>query len=101
MRQDPSDHMRVDDAVVSIGAWLRRVRHERGMSQEQVALAAGVAVTTYARIERSVTASQPTNTTIGTFVRLAVALEVTPMELAELVATSPLTSSPERRTDQP
>jgi len=69
----------------SLGSWLRRARDRRGLSQEAVALAAGLAVTTYARIERSATADRLANPTLGTFVRLAIALDVTVEELAELL----------------
>jgi DNA-binding XRE family transcriptional regulator len=83
-----SRRMDLGAAEFSLGAWLRRIRQERGLSQEAVALSAGIAVTTYSRIERTLNAQRPVTPTLSTFVRVVVALEITAEELADLVTAS-------------
>lgn len=48
----------------NLDAELRLARHALGLSQEEVAHAAGLAVSTYARLERRSTPSNPTLTTL-------------------------------------
>jgi transcriptional regulator with XRE-family HTH domain len=59
---------------------LKRVRQERGLTQEAVAYQSGLSVSAYARLER--VASNPTWTTV---VRVADALDVDLVELARIV----------------
>jgi transcriptional regulator with XRE-family HTH domain len=58
------------------GANVRRVRRERGMTQEQVALAAGLDTAVISRIEAGQREPRVTN-----IVRIAKALEVAPGDL--------------------
>jgi transcriptional regulator with XRE-family HTH domain len=62
--------------VVHIGERLKRQRTRRALTQEQLALRAGVSTATVARIERD--EIEPRMTTLG---KLATALEVDPAEL--------------------
>ncbi len=62
--------------VVYIGEKLKRQRTRRALTQEQLALRAGVSTATVARIERD--EIEPRMTTLG---KLAKALEVDPGEL--------------------
>jgi transcriptional regulator with XRE-family HTH domain len=62
--------------VVYIGEQLKRQRTRRALTQEQLALRAGVSTATVARIERD--EIEPRMTTLG---KLAKALEVDPGEL--------------------
>ena len=71
--------------ALRFGRWLREVRGERGMSQEGVALAAGVAVDTYCRIERSISAGRWANPTLETTLRVILALNVDLAELGRLL----------------
>ncbi len=65
------------DYVAKLGDNLQRIRHERGMSQEQVAYRAGMSRFTYQRMERSNFASaSPANPTLVTLVSLCKVLEV-------------------------
>jgi transcriptional regulator with XRE-family HTH domain len=60
-----------------LGRTLRAIRSQRGLSQEQVALDAGIAVYTYGCLERGSTPSgMPTNPTLDTILRVLEALEV-------------------------
>lgn len=71
----------VEDAAVNfadLGHWLRELRHRRGLSQEQVALRAGIAVFTYARIERG----RSPNPTMRTSLKIVRALRICPEDLA-------------------
>jgi transcriptional regulator with XRE-family HTH domain len=60
----------------TLASTLRRLRLERGLTQEALAFHAGVTVSALARIERGL--SNPAWTTL---VRIANALEITPGEL--------------------
>jgi transcriptional regulator with XRE-family HTH domain len=60
---------------------IKRLREERGLTQEDVAYQSGLSVSAYARLER--VASNPTWTTI---VRVVEALDVDLLELAQSVA---------------
>jgi transcriptional regulator with XRE-family HTH domain len=55
---------------------LRRLRTERGLSQEALAFASGVTVSTLSRIERG-----ENSPTWATLMQIARALDVTPIEL--------------------
>lgn len=71
----------VDDAAVNfadLGHWLRELRHRQGLSQEQVALRAGIAVFTYARIERG----RSPNPTMRTSLNIVRALRIQPEDFA-------------------
>lgn len=77
---DNGDDRRVDN---ELGRLLREVRLRRGLSQEAVALRAGLAVFTYARIERGRSA----NPTLRTSLRILEVLDIRPEELAMLGLT--------------
>jgi transcriptional regulator with XRE-family HTH domain len=62
--------------VVYIGERLKQVRLERAMTQDEVAVAAGIGKNTVNRIERNHTEPRP-----PTLRKLARALEVDPAEL--------------------
>lgn len=84
----------------SFGRWLRGVRTEQGLSQEGVASAAGVDVSTYARIERAVGGSRWANPRLRTVLRVLAALHVDPAWLeppggdADLRGLSPAPACP-------
>lgn len=76
--------------VQKISTWLRAVRHRRGLSQEQVAHSAGIAVSTYTRLECH-SSRGTANPTVSTMSKLCAALNVTLAELADLsMAEEPL-----------
>lgn len=64
----------------ALAATVRRLRTQRGETQEDLAHRAGITVAAFARIERG--HANPTWTTV---VRIAAALEVTLTELGEAV----------------
>lgn len=65
-----------------LGATIRAARAERGLSQEQTAVRAGIAVKTYRRLERGGTSSGgKSNPTLDTTLRVLVVLELHPSEL--------------------
>lgn len=66
--------------------WLYKVRTSRGLSQEGLALRAGIAVPTYGRLERTGQGQGGTHVTLDTFLRVIEALELTSQELWTLVA---------------
>lgn len=67
-------------ADAALAATLRRLRTQRGETQEDLAHRAGITVAAYARIERG--HANPTWTTV---VRIAAALEITLAALGEAV----------------
>lgn len=71
--------------MLRFGAAIRDARAELGMSQEEVAYAAGVAVSTYARLERPSSAATA-NPTVGTLARIS---HVLGMDL-NVVTSAPL-----------
>lgn len=70
----------VIDPDQTLAAELRRLRDERGLTQEALAFRANVTLSTLRRIERG--QSNPTWTTL---VRIANALAITPVELITAV----------------
>lgn len=66
----------MSDPLDTFAANLRRIREERGLSQERLALAAGLNMTHVAKIERS--ERQPGVRTVS---KLSIALEVSAAEL--------------------
>jgi transcriptional regulator with XRE-family HTH domain len=77
----------------SLGRWLYLLRVRRGLSQEQVAHAAGIAVATYGRIERCLGPCVSVNPRLATMARILAALHAEPSELHALfsrVALFPL-----------
>ncbi|WP_366936063.1 helix-turn-helix transcriptional regulator [uncultured Microbacterium sp.] len=52
--------------VLSVSRWLYELRRRRGVSQEQVAHAADVAVSTYSRFERCHLNGHPQNLSLRT-----------------------------------
>jgi transcriptional regulator with XRE-family HTH domain len=78
--------MRWEDIVA---ANLRRIRKARGMSQEQLALQADIAMRSVGMIERA-----EMSATVGMLGKLAQALEATP---AEFFAAQPTTAASDER----
>ncbi|WP_372491792.1 helix-turn-helix transcriptional regulator [Microbacterium croceum] len=74
---------------MTLGGWLRSLRAQRGMSQEEVAFAAEIDVTTYGRIERAVCGDQWANPRLLTMLRLMRALGVTSNDLLESMNRPP------------
>lgn len=76
----------VASPVEAVSFWLYAARSSRGMSQEAIALRAGLAVPTYGRLERSGLRGQISQAKLETFVRLLLALDPDASELGRLVA---------------
>lgn len=73
------------EAAKSVGRTLASAREARGLSQESVALSAGIAVVTLSNLERGVSSSgMPSNPTLATMLRL---FEVLDIEVATTIAT--------------
>jgi XRE family transcriptional regulator, regulator of sulfur utilization len=66
-----------------LGAWLRQVRNEKGLTQEEVAELAGVSTQYYSEVERGVR-----NITVLNVQRLLVGLEVNKEEVVKLLRTA-------------
>jgi transcriptional regulator with XRE-family HTH domain len=75
----------VDQADQSLARTLRRLRHERGSTQEELAHHAGLTVGALARIERG--QANPSWTTVK---RIIDALEINLAELAGEVQNAPM-----------
>jgi transcriptional regulator with XRE-family HTH domain len=75
----------VDQADQSLARTLRRLRHERGSTQEDLAHSAGLTVAALARIERG--QASPRWTTVR---RIIGALEISLAELAGEVENAPV-----------
>lgn len=76
------------DQRAQLALWFRALRNERGMSQESVAHAAAIAVSTYSRIERAHSTSLPSTNTI------AKALAVLGPQQSQLVGLAEIVFSP-------
>jgi transcriptional regulator with XRE-family HTH domain len=62
---------------LGLGSRLRNLRHERGLTQQQLAVKAGLAVATYTRLETAhPQPGRPGGTTLATLEKLARALDV-------------------------
>jgi transcriptional regulator with XRE-family HTH domain len=87
-----ADHQDQCRAVAQrIGYRLRLARARNGLSQEQVAFDAGIAVQTYSKLERGeATSGGYANPTIATLLRILEALSMEPTELVARPFTSPL-----------
>ncbi|MEV7610707.1 helix-turn-helix transcriptional regulator [Microbacterium sp. NPDC089320] len=81
-----SEKLAVASPVEAVSFWLYAARSSRGMSQEAIALRAGLAVPTYGRLERSGLRGQISQAKLETFVRLLVALDPDASELGRLIA---------------
>ncbi len=68
--------LRRDDLLISFGKRLREVRNEKGLSQEELALRAGLSQSQIYRIEKGLI-----NTTISTALHIAETLEIPFKEL--------------------
>ncbi len=68
-----------------LAGWLYSRRSERGLSQEAVALKAGISVPCYGRIERAGLSQRGTGVTLATLLRIINAIEPTRQELASLI----------------
>ena len=79
-------------SVEALSAWLYQARVSRGLSQEAVALRAGIAVPTYGRLERAGLSGKTNRVSLETFLRLVAALEPDAHELVELLGTLRLAS---------
>lgn len=67
-----------------LGERLRQIRERKGLSQEQVALDAGITVNTYGCIERGrMPRGAAINPTLDTLFRILEALETTAEELTD------------------
>lgn len=62
------------EAMIRLAAALRAARNARALSQEQVAHAAGIAVATYAQLERGESRASP-NPTLRTLARVGRVLQ--------------------------
>lgn len=69
-------------AAISLGEMLRAARVHHGLSQEQVALEAGIAVYTYGNLERGRSRSGIENPTLDTLLRVFLALSIEPPALS-------------------
>lgn len=58
---------------------------KRGLSQEQVAHAAGISVATYGKIERSLDPVASVNPRLDTITRLAAAMDIEPADFCSLL----------------
>lgn len=65
------DEAAVNRAITAFGDNLKRIRTDKGISQEELAFKAGIAHSSIVRIEKG-----QINTKVSTIVRLAEALEV-------------------------
>jgi len=73
------------EAAGSIGRTLAAAREAHGLSQEAVALRAGIAVVTLSNLERGVSScGTPSNPTLGTLLRL---FDVLNIEVVTTIAT--------------
>ncbi len=77
------------DGVVA--ANVRRIRKERGFTQEQLALQAGIAMRSVGTIERA-----ETSATVGMLGKLADAMKVNPAEVFAVLSETPSLSAPSR-----
>lgn len=84
MRPAVESENQLERLSLSFGRWLRGVRTEQGLSQESVASAAGVDVSTYARLERAVGGNRWANPRLRTVLRVLAALHVDPACLEPL-----------------
>jgi transcriptional regulator with XRE-family HTH domain len=71
--------------VEVVSTWLYRIRIARGISQEALALRAGIAVPTYGRLERAGLSRGANGVMLDTFLRLIAVLEPDDGELAALL----------------
>jgi transcriptional regulator with XRE-family HTH domain len=69
---------------LSLGRWFYLLRKRQGLSQEEVANAAGLSVATYGRIERSLGAEASMNPRLDTIRRLFEAVHAEPADLRVL-----------------
>lgn len=67
--------------AAQLGEALRAIRIQRGLTQEEVALEAGIAVFTYGNLERGRSRSGVENPTLDTLLRVFRALDVEPPRL--------------------
>lgn len=77
-------------ATTSIGAlstWLYHARVARGLSQESLALLAGISVPTYGRIERAGLKGSLGRVSLDTFLRLVAVLQPSEQELLDLLVS--------------
>ncbi len=73
------------DIRKSVGAWLREIRRENGLTQEDVAEKAGVSVKYYSEVERGLR-----NITIGNLQKLLRSMNVNKEEVIRLLITENL-----------
>lgn len=73
--------------ITAFQYWLYRARSRRGLSQESLALRAGISVPTYGRIERASTNHAIERISLRTFACLIAAIEPTPQEFEELISS--------------
>ncbi len=73
--------------VEIVSTWLYQTRISRGLSQEELALRAGIAVPTYGRLERASLSRASGGVQLDTFLRLLAALEPNQHELLALLSS--------------
>lgn len=76
-----------------VSTWLYSTRTARGISQETLALCAGIAVPTYGRLERAGLSRGSNGVMLDTFLRLVTVLEPNDKELAALLSSLRLAAS--------
>lgn len=92
MLTDDQHNERRHEAGLRLGITLRRIRHQRCSSQEQIAFSAGVALPTYGALERGRTPSgDDANPTLDTLLRVFYALDI---DASDLTATSRVPGEP-------
>lgn len=86
---DETEHLsRRHEVAARFGAMLRATRLTQGISQERVALDAGLAVFTYSALERAESATGTiANPTLDTILRVCEALDLVPLGVAQATRT--------------
>jgi len=69
-----------------VGCWIRDLREKEGLTQENVAHASGIAVSTYGRIERFFTGERWVSPSTNSFLTIAVTLRATERDFARLLS---------------
>lgn len=76
----------IDPGGITLGAWLRTARLDRGLSQESVAFGAGIDVSTYARLERDLREGEVRDIRVGTVVSILRSLRVSPEQMEKVLS---------------
>lgn len=73
------------DSTPTLSEWLYTLRTARGLSQEALALRAGISVPTYGRLERASLQGAKIRATLDTIICLVAALEPSGVEIRALL----------------